>query len=146
MLAHSKECSSFYMQHTCIPLELSTLHLVCKSQLTRVMQTVRKCFAHSDGSLVVNNCLTCPSTLFAEVHAKIMPPCQLLIRDIRVCLGDAWEAIIRDAFEPYDRLKEAVLEQASARELYWDKALVCLCPCLLCLLLLLKPKASPQPC
>ena len=100
-----------------MPLELSTLHLVCKSQLTRVLQTVRNCFAHPDGSLVVNNHLTCASNLFAEVHAHILPPCQLLIRDVRVYLGDAWEAIIKDAFEPFPRLKEAVLEQASAHEL-----------------------------
>ena len=79
-----------------------------------MLQIVRSCRGHSDGKFVGNSDLICAATLAAEVHAHILPPCQLLIRDIRVFLGDAWEANIKHAFEPFPRLKDAVLEQVSA--------------------------------
>ncbi len=52
-------------------------------------------------------------TWCAEVHAHILCPCQQLISEVRVYLGDSWESIIQDVFKAFPKLKVAVLEQAS---------------------------------
>ena len=56
-------------------------------------------------------------TCCAEVHAHILAPCEQLIKEVRIYLGDTWDAVMREVLVQFPRLKAAVLEQASISRL-----------------------------